>query len=622
MATLTLEQVLAQVAAADPQTFYQLAQRFEQAAGELDETKGQLSKYRRDLAEAWHNQDMQKHNRIDRLVQHLEGIVASVENPGYAQMLRQVGDAIVDSKQRLEALKEDKANATDDAARSDIDKQAATVLDGLSTSYRQMGGALAELPESSATSGTTAGSAGAGAAANEAAGAGAAAAQQASSSGGTAAAGAGTAAKGRTSGSFATTAGSISQKGAGAFAVAQSQSVMNGSAAPPEAAALFSRFSQYAGGPAQTGSVQGGRVVQGQGQAVAGLAGKTSAFAQQQSTRSSVLGRTSAGTPGGATMDEVKQSKRNGQANSSSLPSSSSSSFGGGTANSDRQAPSEVSGNRDRKAQSGASAPSRLETEPALAATGNMPVLFGTTAGPAGQSSVTGHSGSQSGAANPGGVPATAQAAVSQVQATAQASTQAVAAQLTPQAAQSPSTAPISAAATPTGASVGTPTGASIGAPTGTSTGTSTGASTGTSTSWASPQIPAQVAPHTPTPTSVSGQASFQARPIVALGAEHLQAATLASGGAPLGATTASSNITGSSVPPATMMPAASAALPAGPRGVLGGSRAEVVWLRADPGSWATASPVPARLGRYESTEDGNVRFRTARRVKKRKEGR
>ena len=98
-------------------------------------------------------------------------------------------------------------------------------------------------------------------------------------------------------------------------------------------------------------------------------------------------------------------------------------------------------------------------------------------------------------------------------------------------------------------------------------------------------------------------QVPAQARPVVALGAEHLQGSAFSPGGAPLAMAAAAP----SGMSAGSMLHAANPALPAGPHGVLGGTRADGVWLRADSGSWTPVVHVSGRLGRYESTSDSGA---------------
>ncbi|WP_086669137.1 hypothetical protein [Lentzea kentuckyensis] len=145
---LTFEQVLERVLAADPESFYTQAQAFDEAAKTLHDAKNLLSKHRRTLEDAWANDAEQRFIQLDGLVRHLEVLLGDV--PTYPGMLRRIGDAIVDSRQRLLELQHMPPDA-DKKATSDRDKQARKILDDLSGTYRRVGGEMPELPERTAS---------------------------------------------------------------------------------------------------------------------------------------------------------------------------------------------------------------------------------------------------------------------------------------------------------------------------------------------------------------------------------------------------------------------------------------------------------------------------------------
>lgn len=145
---LTFEQVLERVLTADPESFFVQAQAFDEAAKTLHDAKSLLSKHRRTLEDAWANGAEQRFVQLDGLVRHLEVLLGDV--PTYPVMLRRIGDAIVDSRQRLLDLQHMPPNA-DKNAESDRDKQARKILDDLSGTYRRAGGEMPELPERAAS---------------------------------------------------------------------------------------------------------------------------------------------------------------------------------------------------------------------------------------------------------------------------------------------------------------------------------------------------------------------------------------------------------------------------------------------------------------------------------------
>ncbi|MFD8500453.1 hypothetical protein [Amycolatopsis sp. NPDC059657] len=621
----TLEQVLAQVSTADPQTFYQEAQRFEQAASRLHDVQGQMDKHRRDLAEAWYRGDKQRHDRLDRLIRHVEGVVGGIQNPGYPRLLRQIGDAISDTKQRLADLKDGKGSAEDDKARGDIDKRATTLLAELSTLYRQLGGQLVALPHRADTTQLGMGEPGA----RTGAGSGGAVpvvfvsrtaqpAGETSTMVGTPVVGtgtgilvksatvagmpvhgagagpfvqgAGTPARGGGTGTF-TTAG-VGQARQLGFGQGQAQSVsdgsvplVDGSVPPPATATPFARFSQFAGCPLHGGgSVQGGKAGQ-----VAGLAGRVSVFAQSDTGKPAVLGRTASRLAGGFTLDVAKQSKENSQA----LPATT----GGGNSN--------------RYELPDISAPAKLQAQPTFATTAAMPVTVSAAAAgpiaqpgggsPAYQQVTSAAAGLLGGGPAPGGpMPG---GSVPGPPASGASSNGLTLSDLT-------GSGPTAAGPAPSSpASAGVPTTAQPPAP-------AHGAVLGQAPASTSVQMtgtPGITGVTPPQPSSYPAQTTLQAsiptqvRPVMALGAEHLQLAAAVSPGSsgmPLGAFTASSNLAPSGMSAGGPMQSAANVLPAGPHGVLGaGPRTDGVWMRADPGCWISLPVAAARLGRDDTAE-------------------
>lgn len=142
----TLDDVLRRLAAADHRAFYQQAEAFEQAASMLEEVKDLLRKHHRTLEEAWSNGNPERHAWIADVVRHVDGLLTSVRGSDYPRLLRRLGDMVVDSRQRLTALQHESPSG-------DRDARARKILDDLSTSYRQVGGSLAQLPERTAKGG-------------------------------------------------------------------------------------------------------------------------------------------------------------------------------------------------------------------------------------------------------------------------------------------------------------------------------------------------------------------------------------------------------------------------------------------------------------------------------------
>jgi hypothetical protein len=144
---MSFDEVVERVLAADPESFYVQATAFEEATKSLHDARGLLAKQRRSLEDAWSNRLDQRFVEMDGLVRHLE--VMTRDMPTYPILLRHLGDAIVDSRQRLLDLRHLKADA-DPHALADRDQQARKILDDLSATYRRLGSQLPELPERTA----------------------------------------------------------------------------------------------------------------------------------------------------------------------------------------------------------------------------------------------------------------------------------------------------------------------------------------------------------------------------------------------------------------------------------------------------------------------------------------
>ena len=147
-AQLSFDEVVERVLVADPESFYVQATAFEEATKSLHDARGLLAKQRRSLEDAWSNRLDQRFVQMDGLVRHLEVMMGDM--PTYPILLRHLGDAIVDSRQRLLDLRHLRADA-DPHALADRDQQARKILDDLSATYRRLGSQLPELPERTAT---------------------------------------------------------------------------------------------------------------------------------------------------------------------------------------------------------------------------------------------------------------------------------------------------------------------------------------------------------------------------------------------------------------------------------------------------------------------------------------
>jgi hypothetical protein len=234
--TIGFDEVLAQLMAADPDSFYRQAQAYDDAVAVLEETKAALAAQRRALEEMWSATDPARLDRLNELTRYLELLIGRLQDPSYPVVLRRIAEVIRDSQQRLQSLLDGHGqHVIDAAAQADRDKRARKILADLSGAYRQLGGSLRALPERTATGDPLPAS------------------TRVESSGGARAVAA-TPVSARVAGGSVEMVGVASGGRAGALGSIPSRTKLAGDTAAPSAPAPFGRFAQFAAGPTSPAS--------------------------------------------------------------------------------------------------------------------------------------------------------------------------------------------------------------------------------------------------------------------------------------------------------------------------------------------------------------------------------
>lgn len=235
--TIGFDEVLAQLMAADPDSFYRQAQAYDDAVAVLEETRAALAAQRRALEEMWSATDPARLDRLNELTRYLELLIGRLQDPSYPVVLRRIADVIRDSQQRLQSLLDGHGqHVVDAAAQADRDKRARKILADLSGAYRQLGGSLRALPERTATGDPLPASS-----------------TRVERSDGARAVAA-TPIPARASGGSFEMIGAASGARAGALGAIPSQAKLAGDTAAPSAPAAFGRFAQFAARPTSPAS--------------------------------------------------------------------------------------------------------------------------------------------------------------------------------------------------------------------------------------------------------------------------------------------------------------------------------------------------------------------------------
>ncbi|MFE0019817.1 hypothetical protein [Amycolatopsis sp. NPDC059021] len=154
----TLDMVLGQVEAADPETFVRQADAIDRVTEHLQGVIGGYENRTRELETSWAGHSATAHSELaDRVTADVKRLLRSLAEPGYGNVLRQAGLAVTAAQQQLRALKQqrdqtlaaepqpaDPAAAT--ARNAQFDSQAAQILRQLSIVYEDAGRALTALP--------------------------------------------------------------------------------------------------------------------------------------------------------------------------------------------------------------------------------------------------------------------------------------------------------------------------------------------------------------------------------------------------------------------------------------------------------------------------------------------
>ena len=149
-----LDAVVTQVAAGSPATLYHQADLFDQAAARLRDSVDQLRHQLRYLSTAWQGAGSDGYLEQANVVSNrVDAVIQSTQSPSYGTLLRQSGDALAATQQRLTDLQVQRAQSTGDPATDAAfyDYQAQQALAGLSNSFGSLGSQLGPLPGVAAT---------------------------------------------------------------------------------------------------------------------------------------------------------------------------------------------------------------------------------------------------------------------------------------------------------------------------------------------------------------------------------------------------------------------------------------------------------------------------------------
>lgn len=153
LANLTYEQLAALINEGNPNDFYNEAIAFDEAAGRLRQLLDDFQRESRTLQdfvsgeiEAALDQVTQKHSAW------IDSVLQAMTNPGYAQALRNAGDALAAGQQRLRDQQTATAQANAAAPPppeqgEQTKQQALQILTDIGTAYRDVGGMFTALPD-------------------------------------------------------------------------------------------------------------------------------------------------------------------------------------------------------------------------------------------------------------------------------------------------------------------------------------------------------------------------------------------------------------------------------------------------------------------------------------------
>lgn len=152
-AQLDLDTAFAQLMAGDPQGFYDRASIWDRIANDLGDHAGRFANEVRNAEQIWQGQGWNAYaNNSEDLSQHLTTLNQALLEPGYANLLRQLGDTLSSGQQRMQDLKNqrDEASASDPGQalgdKNRYDYLAQQIMQDVQNSYVQVGLRFNELP--------------------------------------------------------------------------------------------------------------------------------------------------------------------------------------------------------------------------------------------------------------------------------------------------------------------------------------------------------------------------------------------------------------------------------------------------------------------------------------------
>ncbi|MEV7044730.1 hypothetical protein AB0N03_41650, partial [Amycolatopsis sp. NPDC051061] len=137
---LTFDQLAQLVDEVRPDVFYEHGHAFDLAVARYEQIQDDLDRETRNMWEAWSGRIAESFDDLVRQVDALTAeVVQAMVSPGYGTAMRQAGDALARAQQRMQDLRAQNRQNDVEAARQ-------VVID-LETAYRDIGAAMAPMPE-------------------------------------------------------------------------------------------------------------------------------------------------------------------------------------------------------------------------------------------------------------------------------------------------------------------------------------------------------------------------------------------------------------------------------------------------------------------------------------------
>ncbi|MER7010304.1 WXG100 family type VII secretion target [Saccharopolyspora sp. NPDC000359] len=142
------------LAHADPQSFYDAAQRFDRTAARLRTVSADFRGRLRHLEQAWQGEGFEAFSgAAEELLRRIGHSVDALAEPSYANLLTELGDAVAEAKRDVDDLRAQRDAASTapgvgpQAAQAEQDARAQEVLRRLGSTYSSVGGRFRAPPE-------------------------------------------------------------------------------------------------------------------------------------------------------------------------------------------------------------------------------------------------------------------------------------------------------------------------------------------------------------------------------------------------------------------------------------------------------------------------------------------